>query len=187
MSNINARSEAFEAEVIEHLDSMFAAALRLTRNRADAQDLVQESVARALRFHHKYKQGTYLRAWLLTIVRNTFINEYRKRCRRPQTVEWNGAEQVPNMSEDPDVGYYPQALREKNVLELLSDDVRRAVDKLPESHRQTVIMADLEDRSYKDIADALDCPLGTVMSRLHRGRRLLRESLAGFAPQLAVN
>jgi RNA polymerase sigma-70 factor (ECF subfamily) len=187
MSNQPARSEAFEAEVIEHLDAMFAAAIRLTRNRADAQDLVQESVARALRFHHKYKPDTYLRAWLLTIVRNTFINEYRKRCRRPQTVEWNGAEHVPNMIEDPDMGFYPEELRAKNVLELLSDDVRRAVDALPESHRLAVVMADLEDRSYKDIADALDCPLGTVMSRLHRGRRLLREALAGFAPQMAVN
>ena len=173
----NKRTREFEELVIEQLDSMYSAALGLTRNRADAQDVVQEAVIRALRFHKKFKKGTYIRAWLLTIVRNTFINEYRKRARRPKIVEWTASEEIPSMSADSAMGYYPEILRTKNVLELLDDTIRGAIDALPESHRKTVIMADLQDRSYKEIASELDCPLGTVMSRLHRGRRLLREHL----------
>ena len=127
-----------------------------------------------------------MRAWLLTIVRNTFINEYRKRARRPILVESNGMELASMRAADPEMGYYPAELRARNVLELLSDDVRRAVDALPDTHRRTVIMADLEDMSYKDIAEALGCPVGTVMSRLHRGRRVLRESLQDYASRAQV-
>lgn len=171
------RSEAFEAALLEHLDSMYGVALRMTRNAADAQDLVQEAVARALRFHDKFEEGTYIKAWLLTILRNTYINEYRKRARRPNLVELTGAETTDKPHADPDMGYYPDTLKHKYVLELLGDDIRRAVDALPEGHRRMVIMADLQDMSYKEIAAKMDCPLGTVMSRLHRGRRLLRERL----------
>lgn len=172
------RSKAFENELIEHMDTMYAVALRLTGNPADARDLQQEAIVRALRFHHKYEPGTYLRAWLLTILRNTFINNYRKRRRRPILVEWTGFEQSPEPPTDKEMGYYPEALRGENILEYLGDDLRDAVEALPEGHRQTVIMADLKDMSYKEIAEVLGCPLGTVMSRLHRGRRLLRENLA---------
>src|SRR5690606_39874411 len=91
--NTKSRSREFERELVEHMDTMYAVALRLTGNPADARDLQQEALVRALRFHHKYEPGTYLRAWLLTILRNTFINEYRKRRRRPLQVEWTGAEQ----------------------------------------------------------------------------------------------
>lgn len=176
-SAAEARSEVFENQVLEHMDALYSVALRLTRNPADAQDLLQDALVRALRFHHKFKQGTYLKAWLLTILRNTFINDYRKRARRPMLVEWTGVEAPPEVRVDPDMGFYPEELKAENVLELLNDDVRTAVDALPEGHRRTVIMADLQDMSYKEIASAMHCPLGTVMSRLHRGRRLLRESL----------
>lgn len=176
----------FERQVEDHFDVMYAAALRLTRNRADAQDLMQEALVRALRFHHQFKHGTYIKAWLLTILRNTFINNYRKDSRRPSTVAWTGAEESAAAAADKDMGYYPQELKSGNVLEYLDDDVRRAVEALPEGHRHTVVMADLQDMSYREIADALDCPLGTVMSRLHRGRRLLRESLASRAPHVAA-
>lgn len=184
---IKARSKSFENDVMEHMDALYSVALRLTRNATDAQDLLQDAVVRALRFHHKFQEGTYLKAWLLTILRNTFINDYRKRARRPTMVEWTGLEAVGTLKADPDMGYFPRELKARNVLELLGDEVRHAVDALPEGHRRTVIMADLQDMSYREIADELDCPLGTVMSRLHRGRRLLRESLKGFRPQLALN
>ncbi len=171
------RTAHFEGLVLEHMDALYSLALRLTRNPTDAQDLLQDAVMRALRFHHKFKEGTYIKAWLLTIVRNTFINDYRNKARRPMLVEWTGAEPELNIAPDPDMGYFPEALRKKEVLEFLGDKTRQAVDSLPEGHRKTVIMADLQNMSYKEIAVEMDCPLGTVMSRLHRGRRLLREAL----------
>lgn len=177
----------FETQLLEHMDALYSVALRLTRNAADAQDLLQDAVVKALRFHDKFKKGTYLKAWLLTILRNTFINDYRKRSRRPPKAEWAAVELIPNMEADRDVGYLPRELARKNVLELLNDDVRLAVESLPEGHRRTVIMADLEDMSYKEIADAMNCPLGTVMSRLHRGRRLLRESLEAYRDRVTLN
>jgi RNA polymerase sigma-70 factor (ECF subfamily) len=183
----SARSKAFEQNIMEHMDTLYSVALRLTRNATDAQDLLQDAVVRALRFHHKFQEGTYLKAWLLTILRNTFINDYRKKARRPTMVEWTGLESVGTLKADPEMGFYPRELKARNVLELLGDDVRHAVDALPEGHRRTVIMADLQDMSYREIADEMDCPLGTVMSRLHRGRRLLRESLEACKPQLALN
>lgn len=170
-------SAQFEALVLENMDALYSLALRLTRNPTDAQDLLQDAVMRALRFHHKFKEGTYIKAWLLTIVRNTFINDYRKKARRPTLVEWTGAEPEVNIEIDPDMGFFPEALRKKEILEFLGDETWQAVDALPEGHRRTVIMADLQNMSYKEIAIEMDCPLGTVMSRLHRGRRLLREAL----------
>lgn len=172
-------SKAFEQQLLDTLDLGYGHALRLTRNRADAQDLVQDSAIRALRFHHTFKEGTNFRAWLLTIIRNTFINDYRRRARRPQTISWSGYDPSPVAEPDRDMGYFPGDLRATHVLEYLADDVREAVESLPEGHRRTIIMADLQDMSYKEIAAAMECPLGTVMSRLHRGRRLLRESLSG--------
>lgn len=172
------RSEVFEKQILEHLDSLYPVALRLTRNPIDAQDLLQDAVVRALRFHDKFKQGTHIRAWLVTILRNTFINDYRKKARRPVFVEWTGIEILDARVLDRDMGYFPRQLAQANVLEMLNDQVRLAVDSLPEGHRNALIMADLQDMSYKEIAAAMKCPLGTVMSRLHRGRRLLRKSLA---------
>ncbi len=171
------RSEIFERQLIAHMDTLYSTALHLTRNPADAQDLVQDTVVRALRFHHTFKPGTYIRAWLIAILRNTFINDYRKRARRPLHVELTGAETVASIEIGPVAG--------TDTLELLSDELRFAVDALPETHRRAVIMADLEDRTYQEIADTLECPLGTVMSRIHRGRRMVRESLAFHRREMA--
>ena len=181
------RSKAFEDEVMSHMDTLYSQALRLTRNATDAQDLLQDAVMRALRFHHQFKPGTHMKAWLLTIVRNTFINDYRKKARRPTMVEWTGTEPLPNAKPDRVMGFYPEGWKSKNILEFLGDETRHAVDALPEGHRRTVIMADLHDMSYKEIADELDCPLGTVMSRLHRGRRLLRDSLSDMDPEIVYS
>jgi RNA polymerase sigma-70 factor (ECF subfamily) len=173
------RTKKFEMQLAEHMDTMYAVALKLTQNAADARDLQQDALVRALRFHHKFQQGTHLKAWLLTILRNTFINDYRKKSRRPHLVEWTGYEFKTLDLADEEMGYFPPEIKSKHILEYLGDDVREAVESLPEGHRKTVIMADLQDMSYKDIAEELDCPLGTVMSRLHRGRKLLREALPG--------
>jgi RNA polymerase sigma-70 factor, ECF subfamily len=179
------RPEEFEQEIIQHMDAMYAVALKLTKNAADARDLQQDALVRALRFHHKFQKGTYIKAWLMTILRNTFINDYRKKSRRPMLVEWTGFEPLPPRKGDQDMEYVPVNAKSNDVLEFLNDDVRGAVDSLPEGHRRTVIMADLQDMTYREIADELDCPLGTVMSRLHRGRRLLRDALPEDTRELA--
>ena len=179
--NAARRTKEFEDLVLEHLDMMYAVALRLTRNSADAQDLTQNTLVKALRFHSKFKEGTYIKAWLLTILRNTFINEYRRKVRRPTFVELSGAEPAEDRSPDPEVSFEPEPGHTDDLLELLDDEVKEAVESLPEDFRYAVIMADLEDKSYKEIAEAMDCPLGTVMSRLYRGRKLLRGRLMEYA------
>jgi len=175
------RSKEFEDLVLEHMDMLYAVALRLTRNPSDAQDLTQNTVVKALRFHNKFKKGTHIKAWLLTILRNTFINEYRKRARRPTFVELTGSEPAADTAPDTKIVYDPSRGQSNDLFELLDDKVRDAVEALPEDFRAAVIMADLEDRAYKEIAEIMECPLGTVMSRLHRGRKLLRNALADYA------
>jgi len=184
--NTKRRSQEFEQLVLDHMDMLYAVALRLTRNPADAQDLTQNTVVKALRFHDKFKKGTYIKAWLLTILRNTFINDYRRKARRPTLVELSGSEPSQDVSPEPEVNYEPRERTGRNLLELLDDEVKHAVETLPQDFRQAVIMADLEDMSYKEIAEAMDCPLGTVMSRLYRGRKLLRESLYDYAKDLRL-
>lgn len=175
------RSKDFEQLVLDHLDMMYAVALRLTRNPTDAQDLTQNTVVKALRFHHRFKEGTYIKAWLLTILRNTFINEYRRKVRRPDFVELTGTEAAADRAPDPEVHFEPAADSRSDLLELLDDNVKQAVESLPDDFRLAVVMADLEDKSYREIADAMDCPIGTVMSRLYRGRKMLREQLHDYA------
>jgi len=174
------RSPEFEQQVLEHLDMLYAVALNLTRNAADAEDLTQNAVVKALRFHDKFKEGTYIKAWLLTILRNTFINEYRRRSRQPLQVELSGTEAADAPVTPPASA---EAAQVEAMLELLDDEVRQAVAELPDDFRNAVIMADLQEKSYKEIAGIMGCPIGTVMSRLYRGRKILREQLAAYAHQ----
>jgi len=180
------RPEDFDDLVLEHLDMLYAVALRLTRNPTEAQDLTQNTILKALRFHERFKKGTYIKAWLLTILRNTFINEYRRKVRRPKFTELSGAEPAPSPSPDPEVQIDPGGHKYGDVIELLDDKVKEAIEDLPEEFRLAVIMADIEDKSYKEIAEVMDCPLGTVMSRLYRGRKLLRERLHDYAEERRV-
>jgi RNA polymerase sigma-70 factor (ECF subfamily) len=175
------RSEDFEKLVLEHVDMLHAVAMRLTRNAADADDLTQNTLVKALRFHDKFKEGTYIKAWLLTILRNTFINEYRRKTRRPAFVELTGAEPAPDTGPDPTFSVEVKRGESPDMLELLDEEVRDAIESLPDDFRLAVIMADLQDKSYKEIADVMQCPLGTVMSRLYRGRKLLRDKLETYA------
>ena len=175
------RSKDFEDLILKHVDMLYAVALRLTRNNADAEDLTQNTLVKALRFHDKFKEGTYIKAWLLTILRNTFINEYRRKARRPTFVELTGAEPASDTAPDPDIPFEPREGHMDDLLELLDDPVREAIESLPKDFRFAVVKADLEDKSYKEIAEAMQCPLGTVMSRLYRGRKLLRERLEEYA------
>ncbi|GIX46825.1 MAG: ECF RNA polymerase sigma factor SigR [Candidatus Tectimicrobiota bacterium] len=174
------RREAFEALALEHFDALYHTALRLTRNPSEAEDLVQETYLRAYRFFHQFTPGTNIKAWLFTILRNTYINAYRKAARQHERLDF---EQVAPFYAD--AGAAPEwtdrASAEAALRHVVQDDVKRALDELPEEYRLVVLLADLEDFSYKEIADIVGCPIGTVMSRLFRGRRLLRKSLGEFA------
>jgi RNA polymerase sigma-70 factor, ECF subfamily len=172
--------EAFEALALEHFDALYNTALRLTRNPGEAQDLVQETYLKAYRFFHRFEPGTNIKAWLFTILRNTYINTYRKTLRHQQQVDFDQvAPFYIDMAEPAE--WTDHSSTEEMLRHLVHDDVKRALEALPDEYRMVVLLADLEDFSYKEIADIIRCPVGTVMSRLFRGRRLLRKSLAEFA------
>jgi RNA polymerase sigma-70 factor (ECF subfamily) len=166
----------FETEALPLLSEMYGAALRMTRNPADAEDLLQETYLRAYRGFGTFREGTNLRAWLYRILTNAFINTYRKRQREPQTVS---EEEVPEWYLYEKLGGEgAEASAETEVLESLPDeDVQEALAGLPEQFRLAVLLADVEGFSYKEIAEILSVPIGTVMSRLHRGRRALEKRL----------
>ena len=176
-----ARAARFEAEALPYLDQLYGAALRMTRNRADAEDLVQDAYAKAFGSFHQYRPGTNLKAWLYRILTNTFINSYRKKQREPLQSDADAVEdwQLHRAASHDPVGL-PSA--ENLALDALPDsDIKEALGQLTEDRRLAVYLADVEGFSYKEIAEIMDTPIGTVMSRLHRGRRQLRELLADYA------
>jgi RNA polymerase sigma-70 factor (ECF subfamily) len=168
--------ERFEAEALPLLPGLFSAAFRMTRNAADAEDLVQEAFLRAYRGFHQFEEGTNLKAWLYRILTNTFINSYRKKQREPQTISDEEIEDWYLYSKMADRGAEPSA--ETAVIEALpDDDVQEALSSLPDQFRIAVLLADVEGFSYKEIAEITGVPIGTVMSRLHRGRKALEKRL----------
>jgi len=178
------RRSEFEETALVHLDALYGAACRLTRNARDAEDLVQETVLRAYRFWETFEKDSNCKAWLLRILTNTFINEYQRRKRSRQVLDAATAEQEATDG----VLVHAAAESQKSPESMLvdrsvSDDVQRALDALPDDFRIAVVLCDIEGLSYKEIADVMGTPVGTVMSRLFRGRRLLQTSLKDFAVQ----
>jgi RNA polymerase sigma-70 factor (ECF subfamily) len=175
------KREAFDAEVLPHLDLLYGNALRLTRSRADAEDLLQETVLRAFRFFDRFERGSNIKAWLLRIQYNLFVNRYRRGVRERDVRE--------SMTHEPsgrDVVSRPalQALTDPDgaaMGPLVQQELALALEQLPEDHRTVIVLADIEELSYKEIAEVMGCPIGTVMSRLHRARRSLRDRVTAAA------
>jgi len=178
--------DSFEVELLGHLDTLYGVSCRMTRSTAEAEDLVQDTVVKAMRARDQFTPGTNLKAWLLRILTNTFINRYRRGGMERELFEgpeadsltdgWIGANTMRAMR-DPET----QALSP-----LVEAELSRALDELPAEFRLAVVLSDIEELSYKEIADAMGCPIGTVMSRLHRGRRLLQKSLREHAVALGI-
>jgi len=180
VSNIAEKRQAFEKEALPHMDALYRTALRMTKNVGDAEDLVQEALVKAYRFWDKFETGSNCRAWLFKIMTNVFINEYRSKSRSPMSV---------NVDDIDDNYLYGQLAAnsdgdnpEKELFaKMLDDDVKKAIDELPEDFRIVVVLSFIEGFSYQEIAEIADLQLGTVKSRLHRGRKLLQKELLDYA------
>src|SRR6202795_4936256 len=173
----------FSDLAMEYMPALYTAALRMTRNSADAEDLVQETYLKAYRAFASFEQGTNLKAWLYRILTNTYINTYRAKKRRPEIADVEDVEDLylyRRLSGDQATGLGRSA--EDEALDRFTDtDVKEAIEALPDTFRMAVLLADVEGFSYKEIAEILDIPIGTVMSRLHRGRKALQKRLYEFA------
>ena len=174
------KRKSFEAEALQHMEALYRTALRMTKNESNAEDLVQEAYVKAYRFWDRFEPGSNCRAWLFKIMTNIFINEYRSKTRSPMSV---------NVDELDDNFIYGQLAVDQTTRnpeqELFSrifdDDIKKAIESLPDDFRLVVVLAFLEGFSYQEIADIMDLQLGTVKSRLHRGRKLLQKALWDYA------
>jgi len=178
--------DPFEVQVLTHLDALYGVACRLTKLPLDAEDLVQDALVKAMRARDQYQAGTNLKAWLFKILTNTFINKYRRA--RLERVVLDGPDADP-LADGWVSAASMRALRDPEnqaLRPIVEEEIHRALAELPEEFRLAVVLSDVEELSYKEIADVMDCPVGTVMSRLHRGRRLLQKRLYDHAVCLGI-
>ena len=173
------KQEDFEEEIIPHLDAMYNFALRLTSDPSDAEDLVQDTIVKAYRFFSSYEKGTNAKAWLFRILKNSYINNYRKQSKQPNQVDYDEVSTFYETirAERTDTS----DLEDKMFRDLIDDDISQALDELPEDFRTVVLLCDVEGFTYEEIANMLDVPIGTIRSRLHRGRNLLKSQLKEYA------
>ena len=176
----------FERDAMQYAPQLYSAALRMTRNPADAQDVVQETFLKAYRAYHSYTEGTNLKAWLYRILTNTYINTYRKAQRRPSEVELGELQDLYLYKRLGEASGATQSAEADMLDDFVDTDIIDALESLPEVFRMPVLYADVEGFSYKEIAEILDVPIGTVMSRLHRGRKALQKKLWDLAEQHGI-
>ena len=173
------KQEDFEEEIVPHLDAMYNFALRLTSDPSDAEDLVQDTIVKAFRFFSSYEKGTNAKAWLFRILKNSYINNYRKQSKKPNQVDYD---EVSSFYETIRADRTDTSdLEDKMFRELVDDDISQALEELPEDFRTVVLLCDVEGFTYEEIANMLDVPIGTIRSRLHRGRNLLKAQLKEYA------
>lgn len=171
--------DEFEKEAIPHMDALYNFAVRMTGDPDDANDLLQDTYMKAYRFFDKFEKGTNCKAWLFRIMKNSYINLYRKTSKEPDKVDYEEIQNFYNTIKDESTD--PNDLQERLFGNLLDDDVTRAIEFLPEDFRTVVILCDIEGFTYEEIAQFVECPIGTVRSRLHRGRKMLRVKLFNYA------
>ncbi len=177
--DIARKRQEFEAEAMPHMQALYNFALRLCRDSEDAADLVQETFLKAFRFFDKFERGTNCKAWLFRILKNSYINRYRKTSKEPDVVGYDVVEDFYETIRDPNIA--ASAPEEEVFSNAMDDVVARAIEELPEEFRTVVILCDIEEFTYEEIADFVDCPIGTVRSRLHRARKMLASRLYDYA------
>lgn len=173
----------FDKEFMPHIDSMYNFAFRLTNDEDDANDLVQDTYLKAFRFINSFERGTNAKAWLFRILKNSFINDYRKKSKEPSKVDYQDVETTYNSTEDAEMDATTD-LRTETVQDMIGDEVANALNSLPVDFRTVIILCDIEGFTYEEMAKILDIPIGTVRSRLHRARNLLKEKLKGYATSM---
>jgi len=176
---LEAYRKDFETEAIPHMSALYNFAMRLTHDADDSADLVQETYLKAYRFFNKFERGTNCKAWLFRILKNSFINRFRKTSQAPSTVEYDVIEEFYETVRDSSIE--TSVLDEQLFAQTLDDDISSALDALPEEFRTVVILCDIEGFTYQEAAEFTDCPVGTIRSRLHRARRILAGQLASYA------
>ncbi len=181
----NSRKE-FEDIAMEHVDSLYSMAMRLVFNKEEAEDLVQETYLKAYRFFNTFQKGTNIKAWLFKILRNTFINKYRKTANSPGEIFYEDVESVNSnlaYKQENDAGERADTLESKcsELGNLMEDDVKHAIDSLPVEYKEAILLSDVEELSYNEIAEITNVPIGTVKSRLNRARKMLQKSLWEYA------
>jgi RNA polymerase sigma-70 factor (ECF subfamily) len=181
--DVEQRKKEFEEQALPHLNLLFSAALRFTRKSEDAEDLVQETYLRAFRFFHQFEKGTNIRAWLLKILRNTFINRYRKKMKEPKQVAYEEIEPYFEQMAKSNPGEMLKVVEQDVFGRMIGDEITEALEKLPEEFRTAVILCDIQDMTYEEIAEIMDCPTGTVRSRISRGRKMLQVNLMKYAKE----
>lgn len=179
--NEHQRGWNFEAAAMPFVDALYNTAYRMTRNSEDAEDLVQETYLKAYKYYDKFEEGTNFKAWLFKIMKNTFINNYRKKQSAPPQSDFADIEESFESQVSEEVTRKVKDPEEEYLESILDEDVQRSLQELPEDYRMVVILADLEGFAYKEIAEILDVPVGTVMSRLYRGRRRMEEAMLRYA------
>lgn len=186
MREENSRRKEFEEIAMVHVDSLYSMALRFVFNKEEAEDLVQETYLKAYRFFDTFQKGTNIKAWLYKILRNTFINRYRKKINTPGEILYEDVEFVNSnltYEQDKNTVELADTLESKynDLSNLMEDDVKQAIDGLPIEYREAILLSDVEELSYQEIAEIADVPIGTIKSRLNRGRKLLQKKLWEYA------